>query len=73
MARNYMVGTFLKGMDGAFQLSDRFKSIYFSGLDYSYYDRYLQKLRSIQPDELRDLARKYFDISSFFEVVVGRK
>jgi zinc protease len=73
MARNYMLGTFLKGMDGAFHLAERFKSVYLNGLDYSYYDRYLQKLRTIQADELKELARKYFDINSFFEVVVGRK
>lgn len=73
MARNYMLGTFLKGMDGAFQLAERFKSIYLYNLDYSYYDRYLQKIRTIQPEELQDLARKYFDISGFYEIVVGRK
>ena len=73
MARNYMLGTFLKGMDGAFQLAERFKSIYFYDLDYSYYDRYLQKIRTIQQDELLDLARKYFDTTGFFEVVAGRK
>ena len=73
MARNYMLGTFLKGMDGAFQLAERFKSIYLYDLDYSYYDRYLQKIRTIQADELQDLARKYFDISGFYEIVVGRK
>ena len=73
MARNYMLGTFLKGMDGAFQLAERFKSIYLYNLDYSYYDRYLQKIRTIQPDELQNLARKYFDISGFYEIVVGRK
>ena len=53
--------------------SDLFKSIYLYDLDYSYYDRYLQKIRTIQADELRDLARKYFDLSGFYEIVVGRK
>ncbi len=73
MARNYMLGTFLKGMDGAFQLAERFKSVYLNGLDYSYYERYLQKVRTVQAEELKELARKYFDINGFFEVVVGRK
>ncbi len=73
MARNYMLGTFLKGMDGAFQLAERFKSIYLYDLDYNYYDRYLQKIKTIQADELQDLARKYFDLSGFYEIVVGRK
>jgi predicted Zn-dependent peptidase len=73
IVRNYMLGTFLKSMDGPFQLAERFKSIYLYDLDYSYYDRYLQIVRTIQPEELQQLARRYFDTSGFFEVVVGTK
>jgi predicted Zn-dependent peptidase len=73
MARNYMLGTFLKGIDGAFHLAERFKSVYLYGLDYTYYDRYLDKLRSIQADEIQELAKKYFDPARFYELVVGRK
>lgn len=73
MVRNYMLGTFLKGIDGAFQLAERFKSIHLSGLDYGYYRRYLDKIRSIGPDEVQSLARKYFNTADFYEVVVGRK
>jgi zinc protease len=73
MVRNYMLGTFLKSIDGAFQLAERFKSIYLSGLDYSYYRRYLDKVRSIGPDEIQALARTYLNTADFYEVVVGRK
>ena len=73
MVRNYMLGTFLKSIDGAFQLAERFKSIHLSELDYGYYNRYLDKIRSIGPDELQELARKYLDTSGFYELVVGRK
>ncbi len=73
MVRNYMLGTFLKGIDGAFQLAERFKSIYFSGLDYDYYIRYVEKLRTIEPDEIISLARNYFDTTRFYEIVVGSK
>lgn len=73
MVRNYMLGTFLKGIDGAFQLAERFKSIYLSGLDYGYYDRYLAKIRTIGPDEVLSLSRKYFDPAGFHELVVGLK
>jgi predicted Zn-dependent peptidase len=72
-ARNYMLGSFLKGVDGPFQLAERFKSIYFYGLDYSYYDRYIQKVSHIKEDELQDLACRYFDEAGFYELVVGRK
>ncbi len=71
--RNYMLGSFIKSLETAFHLSDRFKSMHLSGLDYDYYERYLAKLRSIQPDEIQALAKKYFDPESMTELVVGPK
>jgi len=73
MVRNYMTGTFLKSTDGAFQLAERFKSIYLYGLDYSYYDRYLEKIKNIGADEIQSLAVQYLKPESFYQVVVGRK
>ena len=70
--RNYMLGNFMKSIDGAFQLADRFKSIYLNGLTYDYYRLYLEKLKSIQPEEIQELAVKYLDTASFYEVLVGK-
>lgn len=73
MVRNYMLGTFIKGVDGAFQLADRFKAIHMHGLDYSYFQRYLEKIRTIEPDEIMQLANKYLVSTAFYELVVGHK
>lgn len=73
MVRNYMLGSFLKGIDGPFALVDRFKSIHLSGLDYSYYERYLRTLETIHAEELMALAVKYLDRSDLCELVVGVK
>jgi predicted Zn-dependent peptidase len=73
MVRNYMLGSFLKSIDGPFSLIDRFKSIHLSGLDYSYYQRYLKTLETIGPEELRALAFKYYDRLDLLELVVGVK
>ena len=73
MVRNYMLGSFLKGIDGPFALLDRFKSIYLSGLDYSYYERYLKTLETINPAALRELAHTYYDRADLYELVVGVK
>jgi predicted Zn-dependent peptidase len=73
MVRNYMLGSFLKGIDGPFALLDRFKSLFLSGLDYSYYRNYLHTLETIGPEEMRDLARKYYDRADLYELVVGVK
>ncbi|HRH66403.1 MAG TPA: insulinase family protein, partial [Bacteroidia bacterium] len=73
MVRNYMRGTFLKGIENAFHLADRFRSLHLHGLGYDYYQKYLEKVRTIQPDEIKALANKYLDSGAFYELVVGRK
>ena len=73
MVRNYMRGSFVKGLESAFHLADRFRSLHLHGLDYDYYQRYLEKVRTIQAEEIMELANKYLDSSVFHELVVGRK
>jgi predicted Zn-dependent peptidase len=71
--RNYMLGAFLRSIDGPFALADRFKAIYFYGLDYEYYDRYIETIKTITPAELRNLANKYLRKDEMIELVVGKK
>ena len=73
LVRNYMLGTFLRSIDGPFALADRFKGIYFSGLGYDYYDRYIETIRSITPEQLLELANKYLKKEEMIELVVGKK
>lgn len=71
LVKNYMLGSFLRNSDGPFAMADRFKTIYFSGLDYSYYEKYIKKVNSITADEILDLCKKYLDTKSFTEIVAG--
>ncbi len=73
LVKNYMLGTFLRSIDGPFALADRFKGIYFHGLGYEYYDRYVETIKSITPKQLQDLANKYLKKEDFIELVVGKK
>jgi len=73
MVKNYMLGSFLRNSDGPFAMADRFKSLHFSDLDYTYYDRFLDTIRNTTPLEIRDLAIKYLNINSLTEVVAGKK
>ena len=72
MVKNFMLGNFLKGIDGAFQLADRWKSLFFYGLNYDYYERYLATVKNISQEELKALAQKYLDVNDFYEVVAGK-
>lgn len=73
LVRNYMLGAFLRSIDGPFALADRFKGIYFSGLGYDYYDRYIETVRSIPSEKLLELANKYWKKEEMIELVVGKK
>jgi zinc protease len=73
LVRNYMMGVFLKNVDGPFSLADRFKSIYEYGLGYEYYDRMFETIKKITPEEIRALANKYLQQEDLLELVAGKK
>ncbi|TAL62885.1 MAG: insulinase family protein [Bacteroidetes bacterium] len=73
LVRNYMLGTFLRSIDGPFALADRFKGIHFNGLGYEYYERYVDTIRTITADKLMELANKYWQKEEMIELVVGKK
>lgn len=69
--KNYMLGSFLSSINTPFSLADKFKSIYFHNLDYSYYEAYVDGIKSMGSSDLRDLAGKYLLDDRFSTVVVG--
>lgn len=73
LVRNYMLGSMLGSLENALSHADKFKNIYFSGLDYDYYQRYIQIVRNISPDELLGLANTYFEFDTFEKVIVGKR
>jgi len=73
LVRNYMLGSMLGSLENALSHADKFKNIYFSGLDYDYYRNYIQIVRNISPEEVLNLANKYLDFDNFQKVIVGKK
>lgn len=74
LVRNYMIGTFLRSTDGPFALADRFKALYgYGALDYSYYQRYIDTVKTISADTLRTLAQRYLDPKDLLQLVVGKR
>lgn len=72
LVKNYMLGKFLRSIDGPFAMADMLMSVLESGLDMSYLNRYTEVIRSITAAELRELARKHLDPSTFHEIIVGK-
>lgn len=70
--RNYILGQFLRSVDGPFALADKFKAIKEFGLDYSYYTNYFAAVKNVTPQEVRDLANKYLQEKDLIECVAGK-
>ena len=72
LVKNYLMGNLLGSLENAFSHADKFKNLYFYGLGYDYYERYIQTVKNIQPKELRALANKYWNYEDFYKVIVGK-
>jgi len=71
LVRNYLLGSLLQNFDGPFSIAESYKSVLEYGLDVSYFQNHIDIVRSITPDEIRDLAQQYFDRKDLFELIVG--
>lgn len=71
--RNYMLGAFVGSLNTPFEIADRLKTIYFDDLPADFYETYVEHLRAVTAEEVRETARRYLAVDSLQEVVVGGK
>ncbi len=71
VVRNYMGGHMVRMFDGPFALAESFKAVWEFGLDMSYYYRLADKIKTIDPDEIIELAGTYYNIDELYEIIAG--
>jgi zinc protease len=71
--RNYVLGQFLRSVDGPYSLADKFKAIWEFDLGYDYFEKYFEAVKTITPEEIKSLANKYLRDEDLIELVVGKK
>jgi zinc protease len=72
LVRNYMQGMLLGSLESIFSHVDKFKAVYFSGLDNDYYSYYSDVIKNMDASKVQDIAIRYFDYDKLFKVVVGK-
>lgn len=72
LVRNFMLGSLLGSLENVLSHADKFKNLYFAGLDYDYYERYTQTVKNITAEDIQTFANKYFDFDNFYKVIVGK-
>jgi len=72
LVRNFLLGSLLGSLENVFSHADKFKNLYFAGLDYSYYDRYVETVKTVSAEHLQQLAKQYLNFNQFYKVIVGK-
>jgi predicted Zn-dependent peptidase len=70
LVKNYLIGTALGDLDGPFHIIARWKSIILNKLEEDYFERSVDTIKKISPDQIQELAIKYLKPDDCYELVV---
>ncbi|ACU58203.1 M16 family metallopeptidase [Chitinophaga pinensis] len=70
LVRNFMIGSILGDLDGAFEVIQRWKNLILNGLDENYFYNNINTIKTITAEELQELAQEYLSPEDFYELVV---
>lgn len=71
IVRHYMEGDFIRSVDGIFECSERYRQMFATDVDERFTDLYFNALKTVTPEQLRELARQVLAPEQLVEVVVG--
>ena len=72
LVKNYLLGQLLKSCDGPFNMASLYENVLLYGLDYTFYENYINTIKGITSKTLLNLAQTYLNKSELKEVVVGK-
>jgi predicted Zn-dependent peptidase len=71
LVKNYMLGQLLKSADGPYAMLDMFNSVDMYGLDLTFYDQAIEKIKHVDAKRIHELAIKYLNWDDFLIVTAG--
>ncbi len=71
LVKNYVLGSFLKSVDGPFAQMDKYQLVKDNRLNYTYFDDYIATVKSMTKEDVIHLSNSYLVIDSLSELVVG--
>jgi predicted Zn-dependent peptidase len=69
--RNYLIGQLFTKFSSPFDLSDQFKAVHFSGLNFSFYENRLDFLKKFTAEDLLSIGRRYYSEPPVVKISVG--
>jgi len=71
LVKNYMTGELLRALDGPFSISELVNINLFYKFEEKQYQKNLDIIKNITPEEIQELAIKYIKKEELFEIVAG--
>ncbi len=71
-AKNYMLGSFLRSLDGVFEQASRQRILIDYGLSAEYYNEFIEIIKNTTSLSLQEMANKYLKHEDLYEVVAGK-
>ncbi len=71
--QNYLLGRILEDFDGPFARAQTFASLREAGMDFGYYERLINSIKTTTPAEIRELAQKYLAPESMSTIIAGTR
>ena len=72
LVKNYIKGDLLKGFDGPFNLSEKYKILITDNLDETYFNKFMDTVNNISSDDLLKLSQKYLDNNNLISIIAGK-
>jgi zinc protease len=69
--QNYMLGRILEDFDGPFARAQTFASLRECGMDFEYYQRLIDTIKTFTPLQIRELSGKYLVPESMSTIIAG--
>ena len=70
LVKNYMIGSILSSLDGAFSIIGRWKGYILHGFTEEKFYENIHIIKSIQPADLQEMANKYLQEKDFYQLTV---
>lgn len=71
--QNYMLGRILEDFDGPFSRAQTFASLREFNMDFEYYNRLINTIKTATPTDIRALAQKYLTVESMSTIIAGTR
>lgn len=73
LVKNYLLGQLLKSADGPNAMMDLFLGVEQHQMTLDFYNKYIERIKSVTPEELREIAIRCLDWNRFTLVTAGER